>query len=309
MKLDYKVLWLDDKINDFIDDEYLSEIVEHLTSEEFNPIIHFTDKQDEFFDYLKNNSYDLILTDFHLNENANNKDINGDNIVEAVRNENNIFTEILFYTARADLKGSLTWDRISFLETANLPDNHHEEVIKKVKKMIDLTIEKFHDIVVMRGMIMNETSTLDSYKLNLLYKFMSSEKYEKETNNLKDTLFSDIAKFLEDKSIDIAKYRKNDNFNKLLKDTVLFSSSKKILAMSEILKVLHEDDFSSDYAKEIISTRNKFAHAELIEEDGRKYFSSGKDGITFDNQYCKDIRRNINKHKNNLDKLKTKLDE
>lgn len=310
MKLDYRILWLDDKINDFIDDEHVDDIKEHLKDEEFNPIIDVTDKQDEFYKYLENNDYDLILTDFHLNENATNEGINGDAIVETVRNSKSIFTEILFYTAKAPLEGSFKWDRISFLETEQFgKGKHHEKVVEKVIKLIDLTVEKFHDIVVMRGMIMNETSTLDSYKLNLLNEFISLEKYQKDTKKLKDILFSDIEKFLQDKSDDMAKYRKNDNFNRLIKDTVLFTSSKKILAMSEILKFLHEDDFSSDYASEIISTRNKFAHAELIEEDGRRYFKFGQDGITFDKVYCKRIRKNINKHKKNLDKLKIKLNE
>jgi len=310
MKLDYRILWLDDKINEFIADEHVEDIKQHLRDEEFNPILNTTDKQDEFYDYLKNNDYDLILTDFHLNENAKNEGINGDSIVETVRNSKHIFTEILFYTAKATLQGSFQWDRISFLETEQYGKaKHHEKVVEKVINLIDLTVEKFHDIVVMRGMIMNETSTLDSYKLSLLNQFIFSDKYKYETTALKDILFSDIEKFLEDKSEDIAKYRKNNNFNRLIKDTVLFTSSKKILAMSKILEFLDEEDFSEDYASEIISTRNKFAHAELIEEDGRKYFKSGENEILFDNVYCKTIRKNINKHKNNLDKLKTKLDE
>ena len=45
MKLDYKILWLDDKIEDFKDDEYIDEVVEHLKKEELNPIIHETNDQ------------------------------------------------------------------------------------------------------------------------------------------------------------------------------------------------------------------------------------------------------------------------
>ena len=168
MKLDYKILWLDDKIEDFKDDEYIDEVVEHLKNEEFNPIIHETNDQSQFFDYLANNTYDLILTDFHLNESKDNKGIDGNNIVENVRRKN-IFTEILFYTAKAELEGKLKWDRISFLETEQFGKaKHHEKVIEKIKNLIDLTIEKFHDIVVMRGMIMNETADLDNQKIALI---------------------------------------------------------------------------------------------------------------------------------------------
>ena len=67
MKLEYKILWLDDKIDDFIDDGYLEEIEEHLIDEEFNPFIDKTNNQQDFYTYLNKNNYDLILTDFHLN--------------------------------------------------------------------------------------------------------------------------------------------------------------------------------------------------------------------------------------------------
>ena len=95
MKLDYKILWLDDKIQDFKDDEYIEEIKNHLISEEFNPIIDATNDQDEFYKYLSNNTYDLILTDFHLNETSNNKGIDGDVIVETV--EKRIFLLKYFF--------------------------------------------------------------------------------------------------------------------------------------------------------------------------------------------------------------------
>ena len=39
----------------------------------------------------------------------------------------------------------------------------------------------------------------------------------------------------------------------------------------------------------------------------RKYFKRGD--MTFNAEKCKEIRAHINKHKNNLDKLQTKLDE
>jgi len=64
---------------------------------------------------------------------------------------------------------------------------------------------------------------------------------------------------------------------------------------------------------EIINIRNIFAHATLEEERDeagkliRKYFKRGD--MTFNAEKCKEIRGHINKHKNNLDKLQTKLNE
>ncbi len=315
MKLDYKILWLDDKIEDFKNDEHIEEIEKHLMAEEFNPIIHETNDQSKFFEYLQNNIYDLILTDFHLNESKDNKGIDGNNIVETVRSKN-IFTEILFYTAKAELEGKLKWDRISFLETEQFGKaKHHEKVVEKIITLINLTIEKFHDIVVMRGMIMNETSDLDSQKIELLNNFIKSEKYIDKIPQLRKRLFTEVSSFLKEKTTKINKCIQTEDLDKLISDNVLFSADKKISAMSEILQILGQTDFSDDYKKEIIKVRNDFAHATLLEENDKngkvikKYFKDKKDEITFDTDLCKKIRSNINKHKNNLETLKNKLNE
>eukprot|EP01029_Cantina_marsupialis_P006853 TRINITY_DN17574_c0_g1_i2.p1 TRINITY_DN17574_c0_g1~~TRINITY_DN17574_c0_g1_i2.p1 ORF type:complete len:321 (-),score=44.65 TRINITY_DN17574_c0_g1_i2:43-1005(-) len=320
MKLDYKILWLDDKIEDFKEDEYVEEIENYLKQEEFNPIIHTTNDQLKFFEYLRKDNYDLILTDFHLNEKKDNtnsagKEINGDDIVEKVR-QKHIFTEILFYTAKAELEGKLKWDRISFLETEQFgKGRHHEKVVEKIINLINLNIEKFHDIVVMRGMIMNETSDLDAQKIELLNNFIQSEKYIDKIPQLRTRLFTEISSFLKEKTAKIDKCIRTNNLDKLISDTVLFSADKKISAMSEILQMLGQIDFSDDYKEEIIKVRNNFAHVVLDEEKDenekviRKFFKDKKNGITFDTNYCKTIRLNINKHKKNLDKLEQKLNE
>ena len=314
MKLDYKILWLDDKIEDFKDDEYIDEVVEHLKKEELNPIIHETNDQSQFFDYLANNTYDLILTDFHLNESKDNKGINGNNIVENVRRKN-IFTEILFYTAKAELEGKLKWDRISFLETEQFGKaKHHEKVIEKIKKLIDLTIEKFHDIVVMRGMIMNETADLDNQKIALIKKFVENNE-ENIISELKISILNEISEQFSSKLKKVnQEWKIKDNgFKSLIKDNFVFSSSYKIKTLAWILNHINEQDFSSEYDEEIIKIRNLFAHVTLQEDKDehgniiKKYLKN--DNEPYDAEYCKKIRANIHKHKKNLNHLEQKLNE
>jgi len=306
VKLDYKILWLDDKIHEFIEDEFVEEIKEHLIEEEFNPIIHTTDNQTQF-NLLLNDSYDLILTDFHLNESDDNQ-VNGDTIVENIRTTN-IFTEILFYTAKADLKGSLSWDRISFLQTEQLPDDHHEEVIKKVKNLIDLTVKKFQDIVVMRGMIMHETSFLDEQKLNILKRYIADKEKVEELQGLKEDILGELTKHFDEKSKKLEKCKKSQRMmNKIISDNMIFTASYKIKALQFILNTLGKNDFSTEYKDEIIGIRNQFAHVELLEdESGRKYFKGKENGLTFDDALCKKIRKDISKHQKNLDDLEKLL--
>ncbi len=155
MKLEYKILWLDDYIQDFIDLEAIEEIDRHLVANGFIPNVKTVKKSSDFFALL-DDSFDLILTDFHMN------DMNGDEVVEQIRSSKySVMTEILFYTAKADLKDTQKISRVSFLETNASTDEHIEKVISRTIELIDLTIKKFQHIVTMRGMIMHETSSLD----------------------------------------------------------------------------------------------------------------------------------------------------
>ena len=79
-------------------------------------------------------------------------------------------------------------------------------------------------------------------------------------------------------------------------------SFKRNLPKGEIKTILN------DYENEIISIRNKFAHAVLeTDKNGRAFFKHKEDGLDFNEDFCKVIRENIIKHKTNLDNLKATL--
>ncbi|MFW2608106.1 response regulator [Aliarcobacter butzleri] len=305
MKLVYKILWLDDNIDAFIEDRHINKIKDFLEEEGFEAEIITIKKVDDFFNKL-DDSFDLILTDFHM------KDMNGDEVVRKIRKESHIFTEILFYTAQADLKNTDKLDRISFLQTTK---NHHKQVVEKIKLLIGLTIQKFHDIVVMRGMIMNETSEMDNEKLKIIKKYIDTNL--SETNELKNSILEKINEHFSTKLEYVnGDWKNKDNgFKNLIKDNFVFSADYKIQTLGWILNKLSLTDFSECYKNEIINLRNKFAHATLLEEKDnngkvlRKYFKSGEDGMTFDEELCKTIRINIAKHKKLLKTLGDKLNE
>jgi CheY-like chemotaxis protein len=309
MKIGYNVLWLDDQIDTFIEDEYVDKIKNYLEEEGFNANIITVSKPDDFFSCL-NDSIDLILTDYNMAEK------NGAQIVEEVRSRS-IFTEILFYTAKADLKSLDKMDRITFLQTDKiLGSTHQEKVVEKAISLINLTIKKFQHIVAMRGMIMHETSSLDAQSMEILKSYLNcKDKGCKDCEDkakcqpIADSIFEKLEQHFNRKVSDIEKLKATNNLGKLIKDNFLFSSDYKIEALHKILEAMDIADFSADYKMEIITTRNKFAHA-ILEKDettGREYFEYGEDGITFDEEYCKTIRKNINKHKQNLDNLQSKI--
>ncbi|WP_416440180.1 response regulator [Phnomibacter sp. MR] len=293
MKLEYKILWLDDQIKDFIEDEIIQEIEEFLSKKGFKPEIITTSKSDDFFEKL-DNSYDLILTDYHLN------DMNGDDVIKRIRSQDySVMTEILFYTAKADLKDTEKISRVSFLETNTLLGDHRDEVLRATLNLVDLTIKKFQTIVAMRGMIMHETSSLDVEMENVLQLLLSK-------SPTPDEIISTIKE----------KYkRSNDEFNKNIDNLEDIDTIIRIIGASHrwraIVRNLTDDEIKSimvNYEKEIIMIRNNFAHAVLEEDEtGRTFFRHKADGIDFNEAFCIKIREDILKHKQNLDSLISRL--
>jgi CheY-like chemotaxis protein len=305
MKIDYKILWLDDKMNEILDEEYPNEIRTFLINQGFEPSIVPVKNEKEFFEAL-DDSFDLILTDYHLNETTSNTR-NGDAIIEEVRNKS-IFTEIMFYSAQGDLADTVKKDRITFFDTGRIIGNiHYDKIVKKAISLIALTIKKFQHVVVMRGMIMNETSSLDMQMLEIIKLALKSE--EINFDELAPKIYDELNELYNSKNEFVNKCRKDSKFLTLTKDNFVFSAEYKIKTLREILGNLDIADFSEEYKEEINSMRNKFAHAILLKDEktGREYFQHGESGLTFDEDLCKRIRTDIVKHRKNFDNTIAKI--
>jgi hypothetical protein len=305
MKIDYKILWLDDKMDEILADDYPKEIDTFLSEQGFDPYITTVKNETEFFENL-NDSFDLILTDFHLNETTTNTR-NGDAIIEEVRNKS-IFTEIMFYSAQGDVADTIKKDRITFFDTRKATGNiHYEKIVEKAITLIGLTIKKFQHVVVMRGMIMNETSSLDMQMLDIIK--LALKHNEIKFDELAPKIYDELNGLYNSKNEFVNECRNAGKFNALTKDTFVFSADYKIKTLGQILSSLNVADFSEEYKEEINSMRNKFAHAVLLKDEktGREYFKHGESGLTFDEDLCKKIRQDIIKHRKNFNETFVKI--
>lgn len=303
MKIEYKILWLDDNINNFIEDELIEDIKYHLIENGFVPIIITSDNPGDFFHKLDaDKEYDLILTDYHMSE------MNGDKVVEKIRStEYSIMTEILFYTAQAKLQDTDRISRVSFLETNKKSSGltHAEVVIEEAKKLIDLTIKKFQHIVTMRGMIMHETSSLDERMHNIITEYFSNNATDDE---FKMSIVKPIETFHKEKLEKYNKHIRQNNIEKIISDSVMFNASHRASALAKIFEQKGIYNFIEEYKDEVISLRNKFAHAKLMEgPNGEQFFQNRAENITFDANLCKKIRSDIIKHEKNISEAEKNL--
>jgi hypothetical protein len=174
-------------------------------------------------------------------------------------------------------------------------------------ELIELTIKKFQHIVTMRGMIMNETCGLDMQMLSIIKSALNNNKLD--FKELATKIYDELNSLYNSKNKFVNECREKGKFIKLTKDNFVFSADYKIKTLGQILLHLNEKDFSTEYHEAINLMRNKFAHAVLIkdEKSGREYFKHGDSGLTFDNDLCKQIRRDIIKYKNDFDITLSKI--
>jgi len=160
MKIEYNILWLDDAKQEIEEGEYHFELFDFVKSLGFLPQIELVRTEQEFFEILNNKQWDLIMTDYNLDEISENPE-KGDEVIEKIR-EKDLLTEILFYTKKDDEDRKVGFNRITFIDTSKMSGTvHNEKVLLKAKELIELTVKKFQNIIAMRGMIMHETSDLD----------------------------------------------------------------------------------------------------------------------------------------------------
>ena len=166
MKLDYKIIWVEDKIDTKPFRSLQENVKKHLEDEFFNVSIETAEDFDEFKKkYEQNDTFDLIITDLNLNES------HGNEVIDFVRDEKHILTEIFFYSANSELSDTklVNNSRITFHQMDEA--NAYRELGSSIIELINLTISKFQHIVTMRGMIMQETSSLDLKTLTYLNQY------------------------------------------------------------------------------------------------------------------------------------------
>jgi len=290
MKLEYKILWIDN--DDKIYKDHQSEIEEYLNDLGFSPII---EKGSDYnaFDKLETdlNQFDLFILDYRLDGPKN-----GNEIIKDIRDTYSIYTDVIFYSAvKEDLRTRIYEDRLNGVYYTG---RGFEEFEEDVLALINVTIKKVQDVNNLRGLIMAEVAELDRIKERIIIQASSKikdshlEKYTlKKVKESGTSNKNKAQKFIDDVV--------NTNFKTLFTEHIGFiDSDKKAKAIGETLDKLNitspicKVDFIQPYINDILDIRNKFAH---IEEQDNMIGD-----IPFTEERCIKIRKNIKNYKNLL---------
>ncbi|MFT3823999.1 MAG: hypothetical protein QM731_08760 [Chitinophagaceae bacterium] len=300
MKLNYYILWVEDDTSWFdTTAELLSDTIKDYG---FHPKIERKKSLDEVVEELVSNGlkkYDIFLIDFKL---RNSKD--GDSIIDFLRDKN-IYTDIIFYSSD---KQSIT-DSIKEHLFEGVYHSDRREIESKFEKVFHTTIKKIEEINSMRGLIVGETSDLDSMIEDGLQICITSDLISSfdtndfiENNILKSNSDRDAAlklKYEDEGTVGVLHLMDSIKKWKLLRG-ILKKNTSLHAYVSEFLKL------NKAYQSEVIEIRNKFAHAKVLTNDEGKEFlkaQSGKDNYEFDEAKFKQIRLDLKKHRESLEKL------
>ncbi len=305
MKLHYKILWIDDQIEDYIDMGIKDEFESYIEMLGFFPTVECFENGTVAEQSINTKKYDLILSDYNI-EGANEQ---GDVLIQKIR-DGGVFTEVLFYSAQPDfdtIAKNLYRDRVSFFSL--IGDESFKGFKEKVFKLVDHTVSKLQELNSIRGLVMSETSELDNTVEEILFSFLSKGS---EGSAMLKAYICDIVldssqsnlkkaeKFCEQDIFDIVKSR-------------LFDADKKSRAVNKLIEIIgtKEEQFQKFYERykvDVLDTRNDLAHAKSDTIDGIDYLIITRKGeeepVKFNQEKCIQIRQNLRKHSSLLKEIR-----
>ncbi len=297
MKLNYKILWIDDQIEDYIEMGIKSELETYIDTLGFIPTVECFENGNVAEQSIKTIKYDLILSDYNIEGAAE----QGDILIQKIR-DGGVFTEVLFYSAQPDfdtIAKNLYRDRVSFYSL--IGDESFKGFREKAYILIDHTVSKLQELNNIRGLVMSETSELDNSVEEIIFSFLS--KGNEDSGKLKAYIVDSIISSATGNLKSAEKFGELDA-TEIVKSR-LFDADKKSRTVNKILEILKVEDnqfndFYKNYKTDVLDTRNDLAHAKSDTIDGIEYLIiSRKDGehpIKFNQEHCIQIRKNLRKH-------------
>ena len=279
MSLSYKILWID------------------------IPTIHFFETIGEANISLQNQKYDVIFSDYNINEEK------GNDFIKSAR-KNNVHTEILFYSGQTQLPSD-NLDRVTFFFSSH-SRFWYENLLNKMKELISFTVEKLQDMTTLRGFVMSEVCELDNKMNDIIMYYFVAQHSDDKLKLFQEKIVKSFEKSIKDqlnKTNCNEKNCKHKWYEKEIKDIVSkrdFDSSKKAKTIELICKTLNNKNefYEKNYVDEILKVRNELAHCKSIYQNGEEVLKTkDNENKVFKKQDLDNIRKNIQKYHKIFDDL------
>lgn len=305
MRLDYNILWIDNDLPGYIERGEVADIEEFLIECGFEPHIEKVFDEADLDQYIDKFEYDLIISDFNL------ENTTGGTVIKRIRDEKQLDTEILFYTAQIDNSKEFNDEvrNLAFVERLTFQLGR-DRLMDKIERVISLTLKKLLELNATRGLITAATSELDVEIEEIVMQLVLHHKIGDDDLKqiVTDKAHTPLQKRLEsfwDKYIDFQSYF--PKIDAVKKWEIFRDLLKPLKAKAEIKSFL---DSNKTYQTQVIDIRNKFAHAKAIKDNGTLKLKGQIEGEDFEftEDSCVEIRRNLINHRRNVYALKAYLE-
>jgi hypothetical protein len=139
----FTIIWVED--NPDAVEPKIEEIKEYLTEKNFEPNIIIDETGKGLQGYLREKRViDIVVTDHNLTDK-----MNGLSILKLMKDKK-VLTDVLFYTTKGGLKPETVYNQhYGFVEFVQ----GKESIVEPLKRLIDKNLQRFEDIVFLRGMV------------------------------------------------------------------------------------------------------------------------------------------------------------
>lgn len=291
MNTKFKILWFEDnadwymmekiRVDDILKSHYLESSIDWRKGDDFD------------IKSVTSNDYDLILMDFKLAD-----DTTGDMIASSLR-ENNILTDILFYSSEDDTMIQTIKTKNPMIDGVYLTKRDANIFSDKVEKLIEKIVKRSEDIVNLRGFVLDNTSGFEQRIKDII-----NDCWQKFDVNEKEILNESVSKKLDEKlkrvtkEIDERKPSSNmvEDANK---NNYLLTTYDRLDVFQEAVNILFTSyglpssicysGIKNYYCDKINSYRNKLGHIKI----GENQISINGENITIDQNLHRQLRKNI----------------
>ena len=304
MRLDFRILWIDDQqkhVNSFA--EGLQFELNDLGFELDVIRVESLDKvQGTINEHVHGDGIDLVLVDFDLGTG------NGDGGAEALLAVRKRFPykEIIFYSALDTKK----LRKIAFeAEVDGIILSTRLSLVNDTTQVIQNLLRRVMDIDHMRGVVMSATSDIDflvEKSLHTLYERMDIA----SRKTFCEDLIKDLNKKLTDWSAELAKAAGKSTLLSIIKLKHIFSAIERVGQLNNCLSPMGSSAsiYQSKidvYCKDIVPRRNKLAHV-IIKKENDSTTLCGLEKIT--EQDLASLRRDLIEHRKNFNTIAVLLD-
>ena len=302
----FRVLWIDDQtVKCKKDVRSVKRIIESLGYEADIEVID--DISEESLNgqngtlnmAIKARDVDLFVIDYNLKN-----DLFGADVVKEIRNNNDMYTDIVFYSSVPNTLISAVKNSFDSASSMDYFDGVYiaplgDEFAEKIKYVILKTIKSWYNVHSIRGIVLSKASKFEQMVSNIII-----STYKPCLDKLKDDIAIKGDNVCQSTTGKWTKVKKTcDPIPLILNDPIQFNWKVKEM----LLKRLCDENIISlsisDDINHIFSLRNDFAHNPMHLRNGMLILTTSRGEQTFDEHKVEEIREMLTRIESGLQEL------